>query len=147
MALKGKTLLAYVAGIIDGEGNIGLYKHHKPQTKHGYSFIVCVRVVNTQLWLIELLRLQFGGYLQKIKPVSSARKQLWRWELRAYKAITFLELVLPYLQLKRQQAELAIQYQRKQYWGKKSTDEEWAIMEAQHILMCELNQRGVKVNC
>ena len=26
MGLRGNTLLAYVAGIIDGEGNIGLHK-------------------------------------------------------------------------------------------------------------------------
>lgn len=144
MALKGKTLLAYVAGIIDGEGNIGLYKLRKSSAKCGYSYIMCVRVVNTQPWLIRFLQLQFEGYVQNVKPMASSRKPLWRWEIRAKKAESFLKLVLPYLQLKRQQAEIAIQFQSRQYQGKKSTDEEKAVMEAQHLLMCNLNQRGVR---
>ena len=46
-SLRGKPLLAYVAGIIDGEGCIGLHTNYKNP-----SAIVTVMVKITNEWLI-----------------------------------------------------------------------------------------------
>ena len=48
--LNGKLLLAYIAGIIDGEGCIMIH-----------SNLVRVAVKNTNEWLIKFLKMNFGG--------------------------------------------------------------------------------------
>ena len=55
MLLKGKQALAYTAGIIDGEGCICLDKHGK----HGIELKVSVG--NTKEWLLQWLKMQYGG--------------------------------------------------------------------------------------
>jgi len=140
--LKGKQLLAYTAGIIDGEGSIGIYSH-RTKSKKGYTYDLIVSVWNTNEWLIRWLKMSFGG---STGPVPWYKEQpRWKtrlkWAVYHDKAADFLELILPYLQLKRPQAELAILFQRKKRENLKS-DKSDAIIEAQRILMGKMNRKG-----
>ena len=95
----------YLAGFLDGEGSIGT-------THSGKSRLVTGRVTiaNTNHELLHLLKAQFGGSVSVRKAGS---KPGWRpfgsvtWTGR--KAQYILERVLPYLILKREQAELCLQ--------------------------------------
>jgi len=139
--LKGKALLAYVAGIIDGEGSIGL---HKNTQKKNPSYTVTVYVGNTNEWLIQFLKMQFGGYITTSSQPNPRAKPIWRWEIRARKAYKFLELILPYLQMKRPQAELAIEFQARRQKFLHLKPEAKVLDEANIILMRSYNQRGIK---
>ena len=128
------TDLAYVAGIIDGEGCI--YIEHG---KKGKSIQLSVSVGSSDRWLCEFLKFSFGGCLYEMK---SKTLPCWKWEIRTRQAGQFLEDISPYLRLKKPQAEIAIKFQRarhQQNWVKK-TDEEKAVEEAQYLLVKQLKR-------
>ncbi len=141
MPIKGKLALAYVAGIVDGEGCICITTGKRVDHKRGYTTYLKVDVSNTNEWLIRWLKLSYGGYIGK-RRAKALWKISWRWEIHHQKAADFLELILPYLQIKRPQAELAIFFQRAKRRGVGLTDEEAAIQEAQRLLMGKYNKKG-----
>ncbi len=134
-----KTDLAYTAGIVDGEGSIGIARHKSKSCKRGYTLELCVQVTSSDEWLCTWLKFAFGSSLSH--SVNNAGNPMWHWILGARKASEFLKLILPYLKLKRPQAELAILFQdAKRYSGHK-TDEQWSIEEAQRILLQNMHKR------
>ena len=50
--MNAKNILAYSAGIIDGEGCISIYKH-KSNAPRGFVFTLTVRITHTNEWLIQ----------------------------------------------------------------------------------------------
>jgi len=140
---KGKNYLAYTAGIIDGEGCIMLSRKNYNPPRIGYYIRLCITVGNTNEWLIHWLKMQFGGIVTVATPALPNSKDAWRWTLTSWQALSFLELILPYLQLKRPQAELGIKFQRERKKFAKRSEKEKALDEADKILMGKYNQRGI----
>lgn len=106
-----RTDLAYTAGIIDGEGSISIRN-----TKNGKyrCYVLRVDVGSTDEWLPMWLKFAYGGSVFneiREKPASP----LWRWTITTRQAKSFLGLILPYLQLKRPQAEIAIRFQARKH--------------------------------
>jgi hypothetical protein len=94
------TAWAYIAGILDGEGSIGLASHTQP-----YALCPTVRVVNTHHGLIgELGRLLGGGTRCHLAGRPNQRST-WRWECSGTLAYEVLRRALPYLIVKRAHAE------------------------------------------
>ncbi len=125
-----KTDLAYIAGIIDGEGSISII-HASPRRRNpGGEIYAQVGVTNTNEWLIQWLHFNFGGgvNMEKAGRNPLSKQNIWRWNLSHQKARTFLVLILPYLRIKRQEAELAILHQ------KSKSKEQRVVREAQAIL-------------
>ena len=135
-----KTDLAYVAGIVDGEGYISIVRNKcKPQT------LLQVGVGNTNQWLIEWLHFSFGGCLSSHEEGGNC-KTTWKWVISSKKASEFLKLILPYLKMKRSQAELALQFQSERRWCNKhhpKTEKEKALEEVQRLLMGQYNKKGI----
>ena len=140
MGLRGNTLLAYVAGIIDGEGNIGLHKVGGCN-EHPY-YALKISVGNTNAWLISFLKMQFGGNIYQRKYDNPHHKDCWVWELHAKGAYILLNLILPYLQIKRPQAKLAIQFQKRRKTYKRFNLQARIWDEADKICMANYNKRG-----
>jgi len=138
--LKGKTLLAYVAGLVDGEGNIGLHKSVSNSSVSYYT--VHVGIGNTNEWLIQFLKMNFGGSICLGTQQNENAKPIWRWEIRAKKAFEFLNMIIPYLQIKYPQAELAIKFQNRRHKGAAITPEAKLLNETDRILMSNYNKRG-----
>ena len=147
-----ETDLAYFAGLFDGEGCISIVKSHQP-TKH-YHYILCLRISSIDEWLMRLWQSNFGGSLRKSIPSTpcvtsgATRKPVWIWQGWARTAVPVLEALLPYLRLKRPQAEIALKFQERvtensKKQGKSLSSEEIAVREAQRILISNLNQRKV----
>lgn len=140
-----KTDLAYVAGIVDGEGSISLINvGHNPKR----TMTVVVQVANTNEWLVQWLRFSFGGWVTTAKR-TEVQAQKWKpcyqWRVTALLAFDFLKLITPYLRLKKPQAEIALQFlEMRGAAHKKLTPAQHAISEAQKIVMGDLNQRGIK---
>ena len=95
----------YLAGFLDGEGSIGTTRTGKLRNVVGR-----VTIANTDHAILELIKSQFGGTITRRER---GNKPGWRpfcsisWTNRS--ALSLLEGVLPYLILKRAQAELCIQ--------------------------------------
>ncbi len=132
--MKRTDILAYTAGIIDGEGCINLNK-----TK------LRVTVSNTKEWLCQWLRMRYGGCIgveKNNKPSNWAVS--YRWYINGKQAGVFLKMILPYLNLKKPQAEIAIRLQgaRNGRGRRHLTEAEQAVIEAENILMHNLNKKG-----
>ena len=148
---KDISILAYTAGIVDGEGCIAI-RHQRKQTKSGHTmtYAILVHVDNTNEWLMRWLQFNFGGQITLNKGTGN-RRDWFTWRIYTRQAAIFLKLILPYLKIKRPQAELALQYQGHQRFlsGKgnargtsRLTDGEKAIQEVEYLLMHQLNKRG-----
>jgi len=146
--------LAYAAGILDGEGCINIVKQkrkiRRTINKRKYKlykiqkpyYRLQVNVCNTQSEVITWLWLNWGGSRQ-IRHIP-LRRTMFYWYVVSRQAYHFLNDILPYLKLKRNQAKLAIAFQERRkipYGSKgKKTDAEWALDEADKILMSNLKK-------
>jgi len=94
--------LAYLAGIIDGEGSIYMRIVNNTVSPR-------LQVVNTDERLIDWLQSRYGGKRYVVTRMQrETHKPLHHWHLGAIASVPLLKMVLPYLVLKREQAELAI---------------------------------------
>ena len=133
-----KTELAYTAGIMDGEGSIGIARHKSKSCRHGYMLELNVQVTSSDEWLCQWLKFAFGGSLSH--SVNSVGNPMWHWIIVARKASEFLKLIKPYLRLKRPEAELAIKFQDAKKYQPRKSDEEVAVEEAQRILLQNMHR-------
>lgn len=101
------TILAYTAGLVDGEGYIGLYKNYSAKD----SFSPVVKVVSTDLVMVPFMQQHFGGYVDTRKPPRPGSKQSYCWQIRNNRQVKpFLESILPYLRVKKARAEVVLSY-------------------------------------
>ena len=137
--LMKQTDLAYTAGIIDGEGCISIYR-----MKVFSHLALRVSVSSTDEWLCQFLKFSFGGHIYGPRR-RGHNKPCWEWRITSAGAGEFLRLILPYLRLKRPQAELAIKFQGAKGRSRKGlTEEERALEEAQKILLSSLKRPNAK---
>lgn len=90
--IYNESMLAWTAGIIDGEGSILLVVHKKGETPSPR-----IDVTNTSLELINKLKSLYGGTIVKKKSYKSNHKQCYVWSLRFNNAIQLMTLILPHL--------------------------------------------------
>jgi len=105
------TDLAYLAGIMDGEGSINT----QHVAKHKYTFIVRIQVSMCDIGAIALLSQLFGGKIITRAKRSKGGRQVFQWALNSKNAANVLELLLPYLIVKRERALNAIALAKMSY--------------------------------
>lgn len=98
---------AYCAAIIDGEGCVAITR-----SSRGNAPRLVVAVVNTSEALIRWMQERFGGRINEVRRKRRTRgeRPTWDWRLHNQAAADFLDQVRPYLVIKGDQADLAIQY-------------------------------------
>lgn len=107
------TELAYIAGLFDGEGTISLIGNQGHRTKPAPNGYVSARVEisNTNRVLIDWLQVRLGGQVHTTGKYSPTCKQGYKWRAAMTQpALDILEAVLPYLVIKRAQAEIVLEY-------------------------------------
>ena len=97
--------LAYLAGIIDGEGCFVLHDHGS------HRFGCALAVGNTDPRLTEWLRARFGGSVG-VEKRGQRWKACYRWKASAKDLESIILAVLPFLVIKRDRAELILAYRR-----------------------------------
>lgn len=106
--------IRYAAGLFDGEGWITLNRRVKPNSDHiQYQLFVGVGMVYKPI--IEALQSSFGGniFIKKTSPAQSERTRTgFLWTASSNPAEEFLTKVVPFLIVKREEAELAIEFQQ-----------------------------------
>jgi hypothetical protein len=107
------TEIAYIAGLVDGEGCITLTAHNR---KSGKNYITPhIQIVNTYKGVIDWLqgKLRFAC-ARRIRSNRPNRVDIFSIDLKGRRIqIQFLEKVLPYLIIKRKQAEIQLAYLKK----------------------------------
>jgi hypothetical protein len=107
-------LLAYLAGLIDGEGSIVMMKFKEGRRPIGGS-TARISVTNTDLPLMKWLVLTFGGqyHLTGDWRKFGGTKPCYHWGLDgSATAVACLTAVLPYLRIKRANAVHALKLSR-----------------------------------
>jgi hypothetical protein len=108
MSIMNKLTAAYLAGVIDSDGCIDIYRSKRKGCVSGYSDRARVRIGMMDKELIEWLKKSFGGYLHYTKRVDtkSKAKPFYVWHLDGGKQLKpFIDAIYPYLKVKKKQAE------------------------------------------
>jgi hypothetical protein len=107
-----KSDFSYLAALIDGEGSLRIIKT-KQYNANGYCYHKVINITNCSRALMEYLVLHFGGIF---KPKHSANENYipaFRWTIFGNEIQENLLLaILPYLILKKQEANLILQFIR-----------------------------------
>lgn len=82
----------YTAGLIDGEGTVGLVSNN-----HNQHRSPCVSVSSTTPELVKFLKETYGGSVSRHKTYQDHHKPSWSWKVTHDRALSFLEQVSPYL--------------------------------------------------
>jgi hypothetical protein len=130
--------LAYVGGLIDGEGCIRI---HRQTTKMTYFPVVTVAMTTKAKIVLDQLKLEFGGHIYAAQPKNKKWATLYMWRINGELAAQFLARIQNYLLLKREHAILAIALNtmRKEQGWTPSTRKKAAQMKQE---MHWLNQQG-----
>lgn len=96
--------LIYLAGIFDGEGNIDI-AHSKPSSTRREQYSLNVAFQQKLPLIPNYLVSLFGGSIYR------PRSRAYFWHIHGAKAASFLRELLPYLRLKKHEAEVALKFQ------------------------------------
>lgn len=122
--------IAYAAGFFDGEGSINI---KKPTRTCGYRLVVSA--TQTIITPIEWFRVRWGGSI-RTKTETTKRKVAWEWTVTSQLALEFLKNVRPFLLVKGEQADIAIEFQSRKFNGIRNTAERLAFDDdSRHRLM------------
>lgn len=133
---------AYCAGLMDGEGTMGI-KSRGPD----YYAVFC-NITNTNLavlsWLIQTTGI--GLIAPQGKPKKTNHKQGFMWYLGVDDVTGFLEALLPYLIIKEEQALLLVRFiksTRSPRFNNPLTMDERIEKKFIYDRLAELNKKGV----
>lgn len=140
----GDTDLAYIAGLIDGEGCISLEPPGMTRTGKFRAPRARVIVSMTTPDVLHWLKATVGGGMWERKSRQPTQKPVWTWTLSGRAVAALLVGLLPYLKVKDEQARVAIAFlnvERPTQWL--LTDSYRTTMVELADRMHELNRRGV----
>ncbi len=129
------TILAYTAGLLDGEGTIGIYR------KPNGSIYVNLSICNTDGEIIEWLQKHFDGHIHQRKRLNPRSKILYQWYLgQQGQILEFLNLLEPFIIIKKRQFQIALSFiSTKNLCDSETLDEYRSFLHSQ---MKEANKRG-----
>lgn len=105
-------VLAYLAGIVDGEGCISIYGDGRKNIAGQCIYRMSLAIAMQHRPILELFVATFGGkiYLQH-KNLAVHTTPYWRVPYMCHRAAQVLHHLRPYLRIKAEQADLAILFQ------------------------------------
>jgi len=113
--------LAYLAGIVDGEGSLCIYRVN-PAKYNRYqnpNFRSVLNISNTRKELFDWIEEHFGNLNHSKKHRRSIFKKnsvherwIYEWVIQGHRLVDICSQLLPYLVLKKRQAELIIEFRK-----------------------------------
>ena len=106
-----ENILNYFAGVVDGEGTIGISKCRKgfKQNRQGYCYRAFFHITNTYLPLLQYLQKHFGGRIAYLDE----RAMCYNHTFSANEIRNIFPELIPYLLVKRRQAEIVLEFLNK----------------------------------
>ncbi len=99
----------YYAGIVDGEGSIGIYGKFSKRSQKRYWQTCCTVGMSSSI-ITASFAARFGGGVLRRKDVFG-KKPMWIWSIgKRSEVLSFLSVVTPFLIEKRAQALMVIKY-------------------------------------
>ena len=111
MSKNNKLFYSYLAGLIDGEGCLGLYKTRKARSKRGYGWELSLTIGNSSRTLIKFLskKLKTNYYIQERSQYYNPNKKYRKYltiKLTGDKLKNLLFNIGPYLIEKEKAAKI-----------------------------------------
>lgn len=110
MPIMNKLTAAYLAGLIDGEGYIGLENH---RGVGGAKYKPVLKIAMTHKPIILWLQQSFGGsFVTRVRnghPLYPNHRDLHYWGIGGKNIEPVIRKVIPYLKVKRRQAEIVLE--------------------------------------
>lgn len=97
---------SYAAGLVDGEGYIGIMRIKAADT---YAIRVAVGMVTKGSPILSSMQARYGGRLNGMKPETERNAPKTRWVVEGDEASAFLSAILPHLILKAEQATICLE--------------------------------------
>lgn len=134
--------IIYLAGIIDGEGSISIeiQNANTVSRKTDYYSIRLV-VINTCKPLLDWIVDNFGGKISTRKSYIN-RKQCYNWTLLSHKASDLLKRCIPYMIVKKQRAQIIVDFMKTKEVGWYVSEEVQNIRRDLYAQMKSLNKLG-----
>lgn len=105
---------AYLAGAIDADGFITIARSSRSKgEKYAHRptyYNAKIGFTETSPIIPHLLKETFGGSSYEHQPKNPEHKRWYNWQIQNVKAADALRRLLPYLRLKRRQAELVLEF-------------------------------------
>lgn len=138
------AVLGYLAGLFDADGCVRVNAQFTSRQAN-WCHTVRVIITNTDIVVMKWLVEHVGG---KVRTRASKEQPKWKprhdWTLRGRNAERFLEAVLPYLVIKGNRAQVALELGSTKQQGRPLTDELVRKREALSDKMHDLNRRGIE---
>ena len=103
-----------MAGLFDGEGSINIFKQPRRKDMSVPAYFVEMSIGNTHKGVLQWVLENFGGRLTHngVQYTPSSHKT-WRWRASTSEACDILAALLPYLLVKKEQAALVLEFQKR----------------------------------
>ena len=104
--------LAYLAGLLDGEGYLGITRQTRQSGAYAGDLVLHARmVIGITCQHILIIRDEYGvGVIYKSKARKHNHKDRLDWTIRVHEIKGLLPRLVPYLKIKQLQAELLLKY-------------------------------------
>lgn len=138
----------YLAGSIDADGCISIVKMKRTAGGKCDRHELRLHITNTDLRFLEIIQLQFGGSLKGVRSDNNRNpkwKTAYSWRTQGKNAEDIIKRVFPYLIIKKDRAEVALELRKTITNGQRNavTDEILERRESLYLRMKTLNKRGV----
>jgi len=139
--MKNATIadLAWLAGIIDGEGSIFIMRNKRTDRERIYNYILRLSVQSIDdIMIPSCYEITGEGCTYPIHEKRENQQNSLKWQLEGKKVVRVLQELLPYLKVKKTQAELAIKFQEttKKHW-RQMTDDDYKEQEKFYFALKE----------
>lgn len=137
------TGAAYMAGFLDGEGTITLVKATWKRNRAGFQYQPLVSLANTNRGVLEqIVGLCGNGRITVTNSPHVTHKLGYCVRFSTNQIRHVLPQLLPYLRIKKRQAQLLLKFLSFRTAGKHLSDETYRRMEDIRMQLRGLNQRG-----
>lgn len=115
MSTQEDVIYAYMAGIVDGEGSIIISKQKRKENRSGCRFYPLLIITNTNKEVLDFFveKTGYGRVFERPeqqKPYFNSVKNCWRWAVKHTQVGEILKKLLPYLIIKKKQAENVLEF-------------------------------------
>lgn len=139
----------YLAGMVDADGCINIVKMARSKRGEVERHELRLQVTNTDKAFIEMIQAQFGGHIRVAGRSNPLHKTAYHWSTQGAQAESIIRQIQPYLIIKKERAEVALQMRatmgQRKGRGYKVPTEVVELRESLYIKMKHLNQRGLPV--
>jgi len=103
-----KTVLAYLAGMIDADGYITITRSIRKGKNY---FAAQIGIAGTKRQPHDLAASMWGGKVSTYIPKNPEHRPQHQWQRMGKSAVSVIESIYPYLLIKKENAELALELQ------------------------------------